>query len=268
MKEQKAGTAPIEGGHCGQSVLCGRSYWGQEITARRLGQGGTSLLFLASLGAEPCFSQVMLLFLEELEREAERDGRLLRLSARALLSARSIYVLPCPNPDAQLIKSGRITEDSPFFQSVSAIRGRIPASLWTANGRGIDPSFNFAHRFALRGGKGPLRMAPFGCGGPYPESEPESAVLARLVRTLRPRLLVHLTKGRNSLCYPLELPALHALCTRYAPFEFCGEELAATLEGWVGAEQGAAFLRISAKEGEGSRLYALLRPLLFALCGY
>lgn len=268
MKEQKEGAAYVEGGYCGQSVLCGRSYWGQEITARRLGQGGTSLLFLASLGGEPCFAEVMRLFLEELEREAERDGRLLRLSARALLSARSIYLLTCPNPDALLIKSGRLTKDSPFFQSVSAIRGRIPASLWTANGRGIDPSFNFAHRFAAHAGKSPLRMAPFGYGGPYPESEPESAALARLVRALRPRLLVHLTKGRNSLCYPLDLPALHALCTRYAPFDFCGEELAATLEGWVGAEQRTAFLRISAFEGEGSRLYALLRPLLFALCGY
>ncbi len=257
-----------EEGTAQDALLCGRSYWGQGILCHRVGSGGTSLLFLGDLLGGDCGQRILTLFLEELRQKQSQDGMLFRLSARALFQARSIFILPCPNPDALRVKSGGVGEDSPFFQGVQAMLARYPRTLWSANGRGVDPSRNFNYRFAEYKSVCPARVSAFGYCGAYPESEPESAALARLARALRPRLLVHLTEGRNSLCYPSDLPALHALCTRYAPYDYQRENLDATLEGWAKQELGTPFLRISASKREGEALYSLLRPLFFALCGY
>ncbi len=252
----------------GQEILCGRSFWGEGIIARRLGQGRTGVLFAGSLDGDHLAQEVLELFEGELSKMAAENAFWGRLSLSALLEMRFVCFLPRPNPDALRIKSGRISTDDPFYAGVQSMCGKLPMPLWSANGRGVDLSRNFNYRFDEYRTRCPCRVAPFGYCGAYPESEPESAAFARLARSLRPRLFVHLTGGRNTLQYSEGNGALHGICIRYAPYDREEGDLSASAEGWISQELGCAYLRIGAAFEGAQRSYALLRPLLFALCGY
>jgi hypothetical protein len=249
--------------------LCGHSFWGTPLYCERIGAGKTALLFTGDFGADGRCEGVVSRFAKDLEDCARADlAPVGKVGMGRLLSVRSVCFWSCPNPDGKRIKEGGLAPDSPFFPRVNRLLGKKPAALWTANGRGIDPGRNFNYAFEQYKDSCQTGPAPFGHCGIFPESEPESASFAALVRRTVPRLLVHLTSGPCGLCYREEDRGLDGICVRYAPFEKRSADLSATPEGWAFRELGCSYLRIFLGKEEEERSYRLLRPLLFALTAY
>ena len=111
--------------------------------------------------------------------------------AQAMLRERlalGIYFLPMMNPDgAALAQKG--AGAFPGAAELIRINGGRDFSMWKANAAGVDLNCNFAARWGE--GRGNVRLpAPESYIGPFPESEPETAALARMTRKVRPVLTV------------------------------------------------------------------------------
>ena len=249
--------------------ICGYSFWGQPIFYEKVGMGDTCLLFAGDFSSNAQCEGVLERFLRDLSNCGKKDlAPVGRVGMGRLLLVRSLVFLPCPNPDAGLVKTGGLPPDSPFYPRIKRLLAGHPAILWSANGRGVDVGRNFNYRFAAYKEQAVTEPAPFGYGGCFPESEPESAAFASFSRRLSPRLFVHLTHGVGALSYEQKDRGLEGLCARYAPFERRETDLSATPEGWLHQELGCAYLRISCGFEEEETTYRLLRPLLFALTAY
>ena len=97
-----------------------------------------------------------------------------------------VFLLPMTNPDgATLAQKGADVFPSFSEELVAVNGGSRDFSMWKANARGVDVNCNFDARWGS--GAGNVRK-PSGasCIGAYPESEPETAALARFTRKVRP----------------------------------------------------------------------------------
>lgn len=249
--------------------VCGYSFWGQPLTAETIGQGKTALLFSGDFGGDLRCEGILCRFLEDLRLCGKQDlAPVGKVGMGRLLMVRRAVFLPCPNPDASLIKSGGLSPDSPFYPRVMRLLGKMPQGQWTANGRGVDVGRNFDFSFANYKKGCVAESAPFGHCGFFPESEPESACFAALARKLSPRLFVHLTTGIGGLVCERNQRSLEHICACYGPFDLRSADLSSTPEGWIFSELGCAYLRIAVGQEDEERTYRLLRPLLFALMAY
>lgn len=250
-------------------LVYGHSFWGAPVVFEKLGSGRTTLLFSGDFAGDPKSAGVIERFCDDLYFCGREDlAPVGKIGIGRLLLVRSVFLVPCPNPDALLIKAGGPGEESPFLPRVKRLLANRPAVLWSANGRGVDVGRNFNYRFAAYKEGAVKEAAPFGYGGSFPESEPESSSFASFARRIAPRLFVHLVHGADGLFFDSGNRALAGICARYAPFEKKEANLSATPEGWLFEELNCAYLRISCGFEEEERTYRLLRPLLFALTAY
>lgn len=125
-------------------------------------------------------------FIKEISIAVSQDKLISDVNTSEFLKYRGVIIVPCVNPDGIEISmhgpesAGRFR---PLVESVS--NGNT--DTWQANARGVDINHNFnagweaLHELELsRNITGPARTQ---YGGPYPESEPESACLAKLCRS-------------------------------------------------------------------------------------
>lgn len=147
----------------------GQSSRGRRILSIFLGNPNSKVLFTAAFhGMEWITTLLMLCFTQELCEAVENRQLLCGIDVSAVLKKRGLCVLPCINPDGVHIQL------------------KNPEKKWQANARGVDLNHNFnagwrdlKQRELAAGitGPGPTRF-----GGTKPESEPESAALARFCR--------------------------------------------------------------------------------------
>lgn len=100
-----------------------------------------------------------------------------------------IYFVPMMNPDGVTLaqKGAGVFPNASELLRING--GRSDFSLWKANASGVDLNCNFDARWGS--GKGNVRRpAPSSYIGAAPESEPETAALARMTRKVRPVLTV------------------------------------------------------------------------------
>ena len=181
----------------------GRSLLGRDLLCLSFGQGERTLLYVgAHHGMEHLTADLLLSFAEEL-LGAGRETRVGEARAAYLLSTRRFYLVPMLNPDGVMLSvRGRAGDTLLAERLIRMNGGRRDFRRWQANARGVDLNHNYdagfweykrlEGRLGIEGG-GPTRYA-----GEYPESEPETAALARLVRTLAPELILTLhTQGEE-----------------------------------------------------------------------
>ncbi|MBQ3064035.1 MAG: hypothetical protein IJC99_04460 [Clostridia bacterium] len=176
-----------------RSVLA-RSILGAEISVYTVGYGKKAVLYVGGVrGNEALLSDALAEFLTRIVALYERGSVAYGYAVREVLAARRIVVVPCLNPDGISYAREGVSPDNPLAERVQAICGDEEMSLWRANARGVALDKNFAagHRLALE-----KAWAAGVCGahvalwcGEYPESEPESAALARLARSIGEDLL-------------------------------------------------------------------------------
>ena len=97
-----------------------------------------------------------------------------------------LFLIPMTNPDGVTLAQKGTDAFPSLAEGLTAVNGGSRNfSLWKANARGVDINCNFDARWGQ--GAGNVRSpAPESCIGAYPESEPETAALARFTRKVRP----------------------------------------------------------------------------------
>ncbi len=171
-----------------------RSILGKEIPVFTLGNGKKAVVYVGGVsGTEALVSSVLLDFIRDYQAQHQKDGKVFDVSLSYLFGERRIVVVPFLNPDGVCYATEGVSEDNPLRARVLKMNGSEDFSAWRANARGVDLSHNFDAGFAAHKKKeraeGILNGVPIGYGGEYPESEPESAALCRLLRFLGEDLL-------------------------------------------------------------------------------
>lgn len=205
----------LEIGYMGTSVL------GRGIPMIVLGGEGCkkSVLYVAAHHAsEHITSAVLLLFVEEYLAALHSRRRVCGICVPRLFENHRIYVIPQLNPDGVEIAingcSGSLRE------RLISMNGGDDFTHWQANARGVDLNHNYDARFfeykRLEPSLGVASPGPSRFSGASPESEPESAALASLLRrrklSLRGVLTLH-SQGEEIYCAPRDFLGHRAECT-------------------------------------------------------
>ena len=168
-----------------------RSILGREIPMLTLGHGKRAVVYVGGVcGTEWILSEVLLDLARDYRVRSQKGTKAFDVSLPYLTAERRIIVVPLLNPDGVSYATEGIGAENPLSERVLKMNGSADLGAWQANARGTDLACNFDAGFgARRAATGLLNGAPAGYGGEYPESEPESAALCRLLRFLGEDLL-------------------------------------------------------------------------------
>lgn len=167
----------------------GRSLCGSNIRALFIGCGKKKLLYAgAHHGSEYITSALLCDFAEEFASAADMGGRRFGVDCRDILERRTLIILPMVNPDGVDIALMGADKSTPLGAKLCSLnKNSSDFTHWQANARGVDPNHNYNYRFAeykqLEKQLGIL-PGPSKYSGEYPESEPETLAVARLVSRL------------------------------------------------------------------------------------
>ncbi len=182
-------------------TVLGRSILGREIDLFRAGEGGERFLLVGTHHAmEHITTALLYAFLFAAAEDRSRDTAI-------CLQRFTFFVVPCLNPDGvELLLHPDRSEGNPLYRRAVRMNGGSDFSRWQANARGVDLNHNYKEGFAAykvlerEGGILPGRTRY--CGE-YPESEPETAALAALVRAVDFSAVVSLhTQGEEVYAFP------------------------------------------------------------------
>ncbi len=180
----------------------GKTILGRDIPLIRIGEGKKNILFVGGADATDGTSEsVLLQFAEDLCRHIALGKTAYRINCPYLFENRSIWILPRINPDGRALVTHGADPTCPLYeQQLRQNNMKNDFSSWHGNARGVLPTLNFSNSFANHKGKPPTEYGgkPISCGE-FPESEPESATVAFLIRTLSPCYLIELGIGNKQI---------------------------------------------------------------------
>ncbi len=260
---------------------CGKSLSSKPIDALTLGCGRKDLLFVgAHHGSEAISAALLMQFADEICRAVYAGETRFGLRVRELLESRRLVILPTVNPDGMEIALKGVCPSEPFGKRLVALnKGSLDFSRWQANARGVDINHNYDHGFAaykkLEACAG-IRPGSTRFSGEYPESEPETLAVARLVESLRPRLGVILsfhTQGEVIYYHDSPLTRQGALfLSRLSGYKAEGASGLAAYGGLTDWANDLGIPAFTLEVGKGKNplspsllplLYATLREMLF-----
>lgn len=148
----------------------------REIPCIEIGSGNKCAIFAAAFHAlEYLTAPALLSFAKALLNATEYHIRM-----RA-------YIIPMVNPDGVEIAVHGINPKRPYHRDIIKSVGIMNfTKKWQANAAGVDINHNFNADWE------PVKSSPSHSkyGGPYPESEPESQALVRLLKQIEPELFI------------------------------------------------------------------------------
>lgn len=145
---------------CGKEYTSvGKSVWGRNLYCYKVGSGDKRLFINAAHhGNEYITSEIAMDFYDYIKDKCR---------------GWEIYVMPMVNPDSVAISQGMIPKNTKTFERLKILNSLRPLSgIWRKNAEGVDLNHNYDACFSKEGV----------CGGKYPESEPETRAVARLVK--------------------------------------------------------------------------------------
>ncbi len=185
----------------------GRSILGRPIPLLRMGTGERTVLYVgAHHGMEWLTSMILLDFIDELCDAYIAKRETVGLLPDFILRSRSLLFVPMLNPDGvDLAINGLASGGILAERQLRMNGGSTDFSHWQANARGVDLNHNYSYGFreykeierklGLTGG------APTRYSGESSESEPESAAIANLIRTVIPHAIYTFhTQGEEIYC--------------------------------------------------------------------
>lgn len=160
-------------------ATCGKSVLGKEIYALVMGTGKRNILYVGGThSVEWLTSLALLRFCENLMKSQVNGNEISGYMGKELLENCTLIIVPELNPDGIEI----------------SLKGGSDFSLWSANANGVDLNHNFnADWYSLREfeEKNNIKSpSPRRFGGYYPESEPETKAITRLIRNIPVETLV------------------------------------------------------------------------------
>ena len=181
---------------CLRSAVIGYSLLRREISALIVGEDADTRVLMAAAfhGPEWLTTLCALRLCEEMCAHLQADLPLCGVPLARALRGRQVWLVPLCNPDGvEIARYGSIAAGA-YAATAAAMGADIPGR-WRGNARGVDINSNFnagwaeMQALAQKSGKN--------CGQ-YPESEPETRVLADLCRRVSFRHVVALhTQGEE-----------------------------------------------------------------------
>jgi len=187
-------------------TTAGTSLYGRTIPMLRLGEESSHCTVLyvgAHHGMEWMTTSLLLRFVNEYCEYYKTARQVFSINMQHLFRSRILCIIPMLNPDGVDIQLHG-SDASPIPDRLKIMNGgSTDFSRWQANGRGVDLNHNYNAGFAaykeLEKEAGILSGAPTRYSGEYPESEPETGMLANYVRfdgSVRMILTLH-TQGEE-----------------------------------------------------------------------
>lgn len=163
----------------------GQSCLGREIPALMLGNAPYCLFIGGFSGNERITGNLLLMFAEELCAHIKQNIPFFGINMNKVLSVRGIIIVPGVNVDGAEISLCGASAAGAYAKEIKRISGSNTQE-WRANLRGVEINRNFPSgwlnlRSTLRA-KGIFAPRKSGYGGPFPESEPETAAVIELCR--------------------------------------------------------------------------------------
>lgn len=185
-----------------------RSILGREIPLITLGKGKKTVLYVgAHHGMEWITAAVLVDFIADYCRQCAKNSAPFGYRMSYMLEKRRILIVPMLNPDGVEYATHGVDDANPLYARVCKMNGGDDFSHWQANARGVDLNHNYDAGFleykSRESAAGVLNGAPTRYSGEYPESEPETAALCRLLRFHHEDLLGVLTlhtQGEEIFC--------------------------------------------------------------------
>ena len=157
-------------------------------------------------GMEWLTSLILLDFLDELCDAYQSKRETVGLLPEFILKSRMLLFVPMLNPDGVDLAIKGLSAGGVLSERQQRMnRGSTDFSHWQANARGVDLNHNYSYGFCeykkLERKMGIEGGAPTRYSGESPESEPESASIANLIRTVIPHAVYTFhTQGEEIYC--------------------------------------------------------------------
>ena len=261
-----------------------RSILGREIPLLSIGKGKRAVLMVgAHHGTDSITSRILLDFAEDYLRQLQRGATVYEYPMGYLFQERRVYIVPMLNPDGVEYARHGCAADNPLLERVMGMNGNNDLERWRANARGVDLHHNYdAGFFEYRRETGKEAGAPSGCGGEFPESEPETVGLARFLRLRREEIFGVLslqTAGEEIVCScgdnltakTMAVGRVLARMTGYRLVRPEGVTAFGSLSDWCITKLGRPAFTLQCGKGEAplsddqsQRIYERLRRILFS----
>lgn len=169
----------IETGNIGKSIM------GKDLFYIKIGTGPVEVMYNATHhGNEWITTPLLLKFAEEYAKAYEDDGEISDKSAKELFETKTLYIIPCVNPDGMDVVNGGLPVGE-FYNNVLAISKNYPQipfpDGWKANVAGVDLNLNYPANWQkakeIKYELGFTSPAPRDFVGEEPLSEPESLAM-------------------------------------------------------------------------------------------
>lgn len=268
-----------------ERIYVGRSIRGRDLCCVRLGRSDAPpILYVGTHhGMEHITSALLLRFINEYCESLHAGVRMYGVGMEYLFSERCIYVLPMLNPDGVELSLHGAEKESPLYERLLKMNGGDDFTHWQANERGVDLNHNYNAGFfeykALEKENEIYGGGPTKYSGEYPESEPETAALCRLIRTVEPELILTLHSQGEEIYYTnggqcprasRRIGRIISELSGYTLSEPDGTAAYGGLTDWFIAEYGKPSFTIECGRGVNPlpkdnffKIYARLREVLF-----
>ena len=182
-----------------ETVTIGKTMLSREIPALILGRGSKSVMYIGGQrGTEGLSTEILMCFVREYLQFYQEKKQIFHIDTGFLFNTRSIFIIPMPNPDGNMIASqGPSPTHLLYDRQLRINRQQSDFSEWIGNARGVDIGSNYPQNYTSP----ELASPPQGSiAGEYPESEPESSALCRFIRqqTLSQKISLLLALGTQN----------------------------------------------------------------------
>lgn len=170
----------------------GKSLLGRELFAAEIGTGGRRLFYVGAHHASEWLTSYLLMDMIVALADDEKTD-VFEIRKEFLLQNFTFTILPVLNPDGVRLAIGEIGA-TPLYEREMRMSGG-DFSHWQANARGVDLNHNYAFGFSeykRREREAGILPGATRFSGEYPESEPETRVVASYLRTVMPTALITL----------------------------------------------------------------------------
>lgn len=185
----------------------------RNIFCIELGNGEKCAVFAAAFhGLEYLTATALMEFAKRFSEMPELHNRL------------KLFVVPMVNPDGVEIAINGVNPKNPYHRDIIKHTGIIDfRKVWQANASGVDINHNFnADWKSVLSSPGPTKY-----GGEYPESEPETRAVVKLLQKTEPELFIAFHSQGREIYYDfngLESKSAKQNAERVA--EICGYKAA------------------------------------------
>ncbi len=169
----------IETGNIGKSIM------GKDLFYIKIGTGPVEVMYNATHhGNEWIATPLLLKFAEQYADAFANNGEIAGKSAKELYDTKTLYIIPCVNPDGMDVVNGGLPAGE-FYNRVLEISGNYPQipfpDGWKANVAGVDLNLNYPANWQrakeIKYELGFTTPAPRDFVGEEPLSEPESLAM-------------------------------------------------------------------------------------------